>query len=63
MTFGGIWQLYRKWYFKIVQNTKSREAASGIWIILKYYEPVLGVSMWKWVLASELEENTVNTRE
>ena len=27
--------------FKIVQNTTSHEAASGIWIILKYYEPVL----------------------
>ena len=26
---------------KIVQNTMSREAVSGIWKILKYYEPVL----------------------
>ena len=27
--------------FQIVQNTTSRQAASGIWKILKYYEPVL----------------------
>ena len=26
---------------KIVQNTTSRKAVSGIWKILKYYEPVL----------------------
>ena len=28
-------------FFKIFQNTTTREAASGIWKILKYYEPVL----------------------
>ena len=41
MTCSGIWQWYREWYFKIVWNTTSREGASGIWKILKYYKPVL----------------------
>ena len=41
MTCSGIWQQYREWYFKIVQNTTCRKAAGRIWKILKYYEFII----------------------
>ena len=41
-------------------NQKARNAIVGAENLLTFV--ILGVSMWNWVLASELEENTDNTR-
>ena len=37
----GVWDKYREWYFKIHPKiSRAATAASDIWGVLKYHEPV-----------------------
>ena len=58
---------FGEWYFKIVQNITSRESVSGIWEILKRYEPVLlpntTYRSYYYLFIIEAEKFPGNTRE